>query len=125
MSDFVRRALIEEMWGKEGTFGKLLKNNNTIFDNNIRRLQENELSFEMIIENKKGKVIKYDSQSYNMTIIKDEKEDNNSNDSNDNNDNNNDGVNDDDSDIEIIQTDNSNRPKFNWLLAIYIILSFF
>ena len=75
----------------------------------------------MNIENKKGKVIKYDSKSYNMTIIKDEKEDNNSNDNN-NNDNNND---DDDSDIEIIQTGNSNGPKFNSLVAIYIILSFF
>ena len=114
MSDFVRRALIEEMWGKEGTFGKLLKNNNTIFDNNIRRLQENELSFEMIIENKKGKVIKYDSKSYNMTIVKDEKEDDDDND-NDN----------DDSDIEIIKPNNSNGAKFNWLIAIYIILSLF
>ena len=47
------------MQEKEGTFGKLLKNKNTILDNNIRSLQENELSFAMIIENKKGKVIKY------------------------------------------------------------------
>ena len=109
--------------GKRGNFGKLLKqkNKNPFLNNNIRSLQENEFSFEMIIENKKGKVIKYDSNSYNMTIIKDEKEDNNSNDNN-----NNDGDNDDDdSDIEIIQTGNSNGPKFNWLVATYIILSLF
>ena len=119
MSDFLRRTLIEEMWGKEGTFGKILKNKNTIFENNIRRLQENELSFEMIIENKKGKIIKYDSKSYNITIIKDEKEDNDNNDDNDNNGDN------DKSDIEIIKPNNSNGAKFNWLIAIYIILSLF
>ena len=125
MSDFIRRSLIEEMWGKEGNFGKLLKqkNKNPFLDNNIRSLQENEFSFEMIIENKKGKVIKYDSNSYNMTIINHEKEDNDDNNNgNDNKDDNND---DDDSDTETTKTGNSNGPKFNWLVAIYIILSFF
>ena len=118
MSDFIRRSLIEEMWGKEGTFGKILKqkNKHLFLDNNIRSLQENELSFEIIIENKKGKIIKYDSNSYNITIVKDEKEDN---------DNNNSDENDDDSDIEIIKPAKSNEIKFNWLLAIYIILSLF
>ena len=49
-----------------------------------------------------------------MTIVKDEKEDDDDND-NDN----------DDSDIEIIKPNNSNGAKFNWLIAIYIILSLF
>ena len=105
IQDFYRRSLIEEMLGKDGTFGKTLKNKNKN-ENIIRKLQENnEIGFEMTIQNKNGKVLKYDSKSYNIIVVKDKSSDD-----------------DDNSEFDIFKPDNSNNLKFNWLIAIYIIL---
>ena len=116
IQDFYRRSLIEEMLGKDGTFGKFLKNKNNN-ENIIRKLQENnEISFEMTIQNKNGKVLKYDSKSYNIIVVgnpnipsedKDKEID----------------IDDDDSDFDRFKPNNSNH--LNWLIAIYIILLFF
>ena len=104
IQDFYRRSLIEEMLGKDGTFGKTIKNKNNN-ENIIRKLQENnEISFEMTIQNKNGKVLKYDSKLYNITVVKDKSTD------------------DDNSEFDRFKPDNSNHLKFNWLIAIYIIL---
>ena len=58
----------------------------------------------MTIQNKNGKVLKYDSKSYNITVVKDKSTD------------------DDNSEFDRFKPDNSNNLKFNWLIAIYIIL---
>ena len=129
MLDFYRRTIIEEMWGKEGIWGKYIKdknennnenNNGEMIDKNNflgeRKLQENDdISFEMTIQNNNGKVIKFDSNSYNITVVKTSNipfEDTDK------------ATSEDNSDIVIFRPNNSNRPKFNWLLIFYIVLSF-
>ena len=121
MLDFYRKSLIEEMWGKEGTWGKALKNKKENNNENIkeekikmnalfvdRKLQGNdEISFEMTIQNKNEKVIKYDSKSYNITVVE-----NNNNSSKPEDDDNNE-------DFDKIKPNNSNRLKSNLILSIY------
>ena len=125
---FYRSSLIEEMWGKNGTWGKSIRNNNqkisknnneeNIRINNLlkeRKLQENdEISFEMTIQDKNGKVIKMDSKSYNISIVendnslsKDDEEEDEEN-----------------SEPVIFEQNKSNLIKFNLLISIYIILLF-
>ena len=119
MLEFYRRSLIEEMWGKDGTWGKSIKNNKNNNEKKIkinhllgdRKLQENdEISFEMIIQNKNGKVIKFDSKSYNITVL----ENMNSISEGEDIDNN----------KENSEANNINQNKFNWLITIYIVLLF-
>ena len=121
MLDFYRRSLIEEMWGKDGIWGRALKNqngnNNEIIneEKGDRKLQErDDINFEMTIQNKNGKVIKYDSKSYNITVVQ------NSNNTYESEQDNNEE--EEDSDIEKIIINNSEPLKFNWLISIYIIL---
>ena len=119
MIDFYRRSLIEEMWGKDGTWGKALKsqkedNNKNIKMNNLlgeRNLQGNdEISFEMTIQNKNGKVIKYDSKSYNITVVENTKTPSEDEDH--------------EEDFEIIKRNNSKRLKFNLLISLFLIVIF-
>ena len=121
---FYRSSLIEEMWGKNGTWGKSIRNNNqkisknnneeNIRINNLlkeRKLQENdEISFEMTIQDKNGKVIKMDSKSYNISIVEND---------------NSLSKDDEEEDEENSEPQNkSNLIKFNLLISIYIILLF-
>ena len=101
--------------GKDGTWGKSIKsrniNNKNIDINNLkgqRKLQENdEISFEITIQNKYGKVIKYDSKSYDMEVIENNKKSSEYK----------------EEEEEIPEVNNSNRFNFNMLIYIFIILN--
>ena len=118
--DYYRRSLIEEMWGKDGTWGKSIKsrniNNENIDINNLkgeRKLQENdEISFEMTIQNKNGKVIKYDSKSYDMEIIENNKKSSDNKEEEEEN-----------PEPEIFKVNNFNRFNINMLIYMFIILN--
>ena len=58
----------------------------------------------MTVQNKNGKVLKYDSKSYNITVVG--------------------NTDDDNSEFDKLKSNNSNHLKFNWLIIIYIILLF-
>ena len=112
MLDFYRRSLIEEMWGKDGPLEKSIKNTNQK-NINERKLQEkDEISFEMTIQDKNGKLIKMDSKSYNITIIENDNGNNPFKDEED----------EDNSEPEKFDHNNSSNLKFNLLIFIYLIL---
>ena len=118
MQDFYRRSLIEAILGKDGSFGKTLKNKNNE-ENMIRKLVENnEISFEMTIQNENGKVLKYDSKSYNITVVENPKNSSENKDKDKSTD-------DDSSEFDRFKANNSNHLKLNRLTAIFIILLFF
>lgn len=76
-------------------------------------MQENdEISFEMTIQNKNGKVIKYDSKSYDMEIIENNKKSSDNKEEEEEN-----------PEPEIFKVNNFNRFNINMLIYMFIILN--